>query len=143
MKIEQQQLIEWQLAKLNTSFAHHLDRAEYEPLIAVFAPDGLFVRHGTPLRGHDEIRKAMSERLPMTTRHLVTNTHFYDMTEDTAKAVLYTLVQAGPPRRDGRPLVYQARQVTLMEFHNEYVRTTDGWRIARLENLPVFVPEDQ
>jgi SnoaL-like protein len=135
-----QQRIEWQLGKLNTDFAHFLDRREYESMITLFTPDATYERHGEVLRGHQQIREAMHTRPDLTIRHIVSNLHFFDVTEDAAHGDTCLMAYAGPPRVDGAPAVYSTRQGYLTEVRDTYVRTDDGWRIARRIATPLLVP---
>jgi hypothetical protein len=137
-----QQLIEWRLTKLNTAFALHLDRREYESMIALFTPDATYERHGNVHNGHAEIREAMHERPDFTVRHLVSNLHFTEITDDHARGDLVLMAYSGPARTDGNPVHYSYPQGHLMEIRDYYVHTGDGWRISERVVAPLLVPVD-
>jgi ketosteroid isomerase-like protein len=135
-----QALIEWELVKLNTSFAYFMDHGEFEAMLELFTADALFDRAGNIHRGHEEIRDAMRVRPKMTARHQLTNFHFFDVTDDSAEAVVCAMVYHGPPQDDGKPAEYEITECRLMEFRDSYRRTADGWRIASRAGTAILVP---
>ncbi|MEV1292683.1 nuclear transport factor 2 family protein [Pseudonocardia sp. NPDC049635] len=134
-------LTEWQLTGLSQRFAYFLDNNDFEAMIDLFAPDGVFDRGGTPLRGHDEIRTAMRDRPALTTRHLLTNFHFPELTADSATGVIGSLVLHGPMADGEGPVTYATEQGRVVEFHDRYSLTHAGWRLASREVRPILQPE--
>ena len=47
--------IEAECVALSNAFAYHLDHKEYPDLVALFAPEGTFVRTGVRLEGRAKI----------------------------------------------------------------------------------------
>lgn len=134
-------LIEWQLVSLSTRFAHFLDTGDFESMIALFVDDGVFDRGGVALRGHAEIRTAMTERPALTTRHLSTNHYFAEVDDDTVRAIVSVLVLHGPVPENGEPVQYATERGRMVEFHDRYCHTGDGWRIVERVARPIFQPK--
>jgi hypothetical protein len=136
----QKALIEWELVKLNTSFAYFMDHGHFESMIELFTADAHFDRAGNVHHGQDEIREAMRERPKMTARHRLTNFHFINVSEDSAEGVICAMVYHGPPQEDETPAVYDVDGCRLMEFHDKYTRTPEGWRIASRIGRAILIP---
>lgn len=142
MPAPDQMITEWQLSALSTKFAHHLDNAEFESLISLFTPDGVFDRGGAALRGHAEIREAMAERPPLTTRHLLTNHYFTEVGPDSARAIHTSVVFHGPVPENGEPVDYATENGRVLEFHDRYVRDEHGaWKFEERTVRPIFQPK--
>ncbi|WP_220187279.1 nuclear transport factor 2 family protein [Pseudonocardia pini] len=137
----EQMLTEWQLTGLSQRFAHHLDHGDFDALTALFTPDGVFDRGGVPLHGHTAIRAAMRERPALTTRHLLTNFHFPEITADSARGVVGSLVFHGPVPEGEGPVRYATEHGRVLEFHDRYTLTDGGWRLASRQVRPIFQPE--
>jgi hypothetical protein len=136
----EQMLIEWQLTTLSQRFAYFLDHGEFDDLVNVFTPEGVFDRGGPPLRGHEAIRTAMGERAPLTTRHLLTNFYFAEVTADAARGVVGSVVFHGPVPAGDAPVPYATEQGRVLEFHDRYVHTTEGWRLESRVVRPILQP---
>lgn len=142
MRPEQQSLIEWQLTKLNYASAYFMDNGEFEKMIELFTPDALFDRAGTVHHGHDEIRQGMRERPAMTTRHLLANIHYLEVTADTAQAVTTAITFHGPAAENSDPVPYATTNGRVLDFHDTYARVDGEWKIASRVAHVVFTPED-
>jgi ketosteroid isomerase-like protein len=142
MQPEQRALIEWQLTQLNYASAYYMDNGEFEDMIELFTPDALFDRAGLVHHGHEEIRQAMRERPAMTTRHLLANLHYTDVTPDSAAGVVSAITYHGILAEDGEPVPYATRNGRVLDFCDTYVRTGDCWKIASRVARVVFTPED-
>jgi hypothetical protein len=134
--------IEQQLTALSHAFAYHIDHGEFSDLVDLFTEDGIFDRAGPVHRGRAELTEAMQARPNMTTRHVMTNFHFTEVETDRAAGVVYCLTHHAHGTLDGpEPLVYGTVQGRLLELHDRYERTDEGWRFAERRAIPVFVPE--
>lgn len=138
---EHRQAIEAELTKLTHDFIYYLDTADFEPMIALLTPDAVLDRAGNVHRGHDEVREAMAQRPQSTTRHLLSNFHYRNVTADSAEGVVCALVFHGPPSENGETVNYGTEQGRVIEFTDKYVRTPDGWRIASRIAHPIFAPK--
>jgi hypothetical protein len=140
-KTMQAMTVHWELVRLNNAFAFYLDNGVFESMIELFTPDGLFDRAGIVHRGQDEIREGMAERPKVTTRHLLTNFHLTSLDDDAAEAVVCAMVYHGPVAENGEAVVYATDNGRVIEFHDRYVKTVDGWRIASRIARPIFTPK--
>ncbi|WP_237165208.1 nuclear transport factor 2 family protein [Pandoraea vervacti] len=120
------------------------DRRDSQGLAALFAHNGVLVRpNGETLVGQPAIAAAYADRpADRLTQHLVGNV-LIDVTSATsAIGSSAVLVWSGSaqdtPGPFGRPA--QGRQV-MGEFEDTFVRTAQGWRIARREARFTFVRE--
>ena len=134
--------IEAECVALSNAFAYHLDHKEYAALIALFAPDGVFVRTGVRLEGRQQILAAMEQRpAEQFTRHITTNFHFTHVGHDSARAVFYNqsyfaFLPGGPP------YAYSPERMMLLDFIDTYTRTDEGWRFLERDARPVFIPDE-
>jgi SnoaL-like protein len=131
----------WELTRLNNAFAFYLDNGDFESMIGLFTPDGLFDRAGIVHRGQGEMREGMAERPKVTTRHLLTNFHLTSVDDETAEAVVCAMVYHGPVAENGEAVVYATDNGRVIEFHDRYVKTVDGWRISSRVARPIFTPK--
>ena len=127
---------------LSNAFAYHLDHKEYGALVALFAPDGTFVRTGVRLEGREKILAAMQARpVDQFTRHITTNFHFTHVDSDTARAVFYNMSYfaflPGNP-----PFAYAPERMMLLDFIDIYVRTPEGWRFRERDARALLIPEE-
>lgn len=120
------------------------DRRDAQGLAALFAETGMLVRpNGDTLVGPVAIAAAYAERpADRLTRHLVGNV-LIDVTSPTraigsSTVLLWSASANDVPGPFGRPA--QGRQV-MGEFEDTFVRTAQGWRIARREARFTFVRE--
>ena len=134
--------IEAECVALSNAFAYHLDHKEYPALIALFAPNGTFVRTGVRLEGRENILAAMQQRpADQFTRHVTTNFHFTHVGHDSARAVFYnqSYFIFAPDRP---PYAYSPERMMLLDFIDIYTRTTDGWRFLERDARPLLIPEE-
>ncbi|WP_287496466.1 nuclear transport factor 2 family protein [Pandoraea sp. CB10b_02] len=120
------------------------DRRDPQGLAALFAETGVLVRpNGDTLVGPAAIAAAYADRpVDRLTRHLVGNV-LIDVTSATSACgssavLLWSGSAQDTPGPFGRPA--QGRQV-MGEFEDMFVRTAQGWRIARREARFTFVRE--
>ncbi|QHE90595.1 nuclear transport factor 2 family protein [Pandoraea fibrosis] len=120
------------------------DRRDPQGLGALFAEKGVLVRpNGDTLVGPAAIAAAYADRpADRLTRHLVGNV-LIDVTSPTSAigsstVLLWSGSAQDTPGPFGRPA--QGRQV-MGEFEDTFVRTAQGWRIARREARFTFIRE--
>jgi hypothetical protein len=134
--------IEAECVALSNAFAYHLDHKEYPELVALFAPNGTFVRTGVRLEGREAILATMRQRpAEQFTRHITTNFHFTYVGDDTARAVFYNMSYfaylPGNP-----PFDYLPERMMLLDFIDVYTRTPEGWRFLERDARPLLIPEE-
>lgn len=120
------------------------DRRDPQGLAALFAENGVLVRpNGDTLVGPAAIAAAYADRpADRLTRHLAGNV-LIDVTSPTSAIGSSTVLLWSGSAQDttgpfGRPA--QGRQV-MGEFEDTFVRTAQGWRIARREARFTFIRE--
>jgi hypothetical protein len=134
--------IEWECLRLCHAFAYNIDHGNFEAMVNLFTPDGVFDRDGVTLRGRQQIRDAMSKRPPVTTRHIVTNFLALEVSAARVKSSVYNLSIHSFDRAEGVKKFSPAAGTRLLEFSDEFELTPDGWRFAsRIARPIMIVPE--
>jgi uncharacterized protein (TIGR02246 family) len=134
--------IERECTALSYAFCYNLDHRNYAGLADLFAPDGVWIRHGQRLQGREQIIAALSQRLPnQFTRHVTTNFHFTKVTETRAEAVLYNMSYFSLEGDKPLPLRFGPEQAMLLDFIDVYTRTPQGWRFLERNTTPVLMPD--
>lgn len=114
--------------------ARAVDDQDYRALAALFAPDGELVRPGgEPLQGPQAVYESYAAKDPQRlTQHLVTNHEVQVTSATTARSHCRVILWVS--RRD-EPLTPRGRCTDATEqvgeIDDEFVRTPQGWRIAR------------
>lgn len=124
--------------RLCTAFSYHLDHGDFLALAALFAPDGAFVRNGERLVGHEAILSVYQNRPEVTIMHLTSNFHLLDFNGRTARGRIYNMVIHALGTSDGPMPFDPGAAMRLIEFHDEFVLTEDGWRFASRDARPVM-----
>jgi hypothetical protein len=141
MDPEVRKAIETECVRLSNAFAFHLDQKNYDDLVALFVPHGVFIRTGVRLEGHARILQKMRERpAEQFTRHVTTNFHFTHVDESTATGVFYNLSYFAFTAQS-TPLAYDPQRVMLLDFLDTYTKTADGWRFLQREARAMLIPE--
>jgi uncharacterized protein (TIGR02246 family) len=116
------------------------DRRDSAGAAALFAEDGTWIRGGRPYQGRTGIAESY-ERIPATqfTRHLSANCVIDVRDADHADAVTYYIAYHHDPGVPSPtfPLPLDP-PFSLGEWHDRFVRTPEGWRIAHRETLRLF-----
>jgi ketosteroid isomerase-like protein len=111
------------------------DRQDYDALAALFADDARLTRPSSPdpVVGRDDIVRSYRSRPPgRITRHVCTNVRIVVESADRARGTSYIMLFSadGTQVADGHFGVKADSRQLVGEFVDEFVRTTDGWRIA-------------
>ena len=123
--------------RLISDYAYFRDREEPEPYAAVFARDGVFEFRGTRFEGRQAIAARLAEGAgKVITRHVMSNVRIDPIGPDEAAGTsLVTLYQADlgelPRSVEGF--------VGIGEYHDRFVRTDEGWKIAHRKFVDVYV----
>lgn len=131
---------EAELVRLSHAFAYCMDYHDYDQLIEMFTPDAVWDRVLHVHRGHDEIREALAQRYThVLIRHVSTNFYFRHISADEVRGVIYNMSYYGNYENPGEAPVAFEGQGFLLEFHDRYVRTEQGWRFAERIARPALV----
>jgi ketosteroid isomerase-like protein len=142
---EERLLIEYQCQRLQTAYAISADQGDVDAFVRCFAPDGQVTVPGSPpFCGHDAIRASIVAlgALGVTYRHLITNCLITVHDARSASGICYLLTfnsSAAPDAQGSRPMESPG---TVGEYHDEFVKTADGWRISRRVLKRIFRRED-
>lgn len=120
------------LRDLVETYAHGADRRKPDLIASLFTPDGRLVVQRDPgaepitRTGRDQIAKAMTglERY-LATQHLVAN-QLVRVDGDTAQGETYCSAHHIYDDESG----VRRNRVMAVRYHDDYVRTAEGWRIA-------------
>ena len=137
-----EQAIEWECQQILTRFCLYSDTRQYDKLINLFTPDGVWHRLGEALAGHEMLRTAMEARpLEALSRHVITN-------------VLVTVIDADHAESISYKSIYRNEEGELLEkpvplngpkwvsvYADNFLRTDEGWRITRKEGTTLFERE--
>lgn len=127
--------IEQACAALCVDYCEFVDAKEFERLRGVFADDAVFVSPAAPnkeIRGAEVIIAALS-LIPsaLITQHLACNIRVHAESAETAtgscRILIYMADASEPEIPEGRKAA--AKQIIGI-YHDRYVRTALGWRIA-------------
>ncbi len=133
--------IEAEYVRLSNAFAFHLDHKNYDDLVELFVPHGVFIRTGVRLEGHARILEKLRARpAEQFTRHVTTNVHFTHVDESAATGVFYNLSYFAFTAQS-TPLPYDPQGVMLLDFLDTYTKTRDGWRFLQREARAMLIPE--
>jgi len=134
MTPEQQRAIEHDAGKTVLRFFHCLDDANYDGLVGLMAPDGVWHRQGKELKGRAAIMEAMKARpAGLATQHNATTLVVDAVDADHATATVYLVVFAG---QGGSGAVELPNLVGV--YREKLVRLAEGWRIAEITSQPRF-----
>jgi ketosteroid isomerase-like protein len=128
---------------LAVDYAEIIDSQDYARLTEVFAADATFLRPMAPkepIHGADKI-VAMFQARPRgrLTQHLISNFRVRMETMDTAvgtcRVLFFSSDESEPETPEGRKA---ASKQSIGVYHDRYVRTKNGWRIAERLGSMVF-----
>lgn len=131
----ERQIIEWECRQLALRFTAHCDRQEWPQACALLTEDAHFARPTDPehpLKGRAAIQAAFESRPSVSiTRHICTNMIVTARSETEARGHLYALLYTGETSDDDGAVTIADERQLVGEFEDDYVRTEDGWRIAK------------
>ncbi len=142
MNRDEERAIEWECQRILTCFCLYSDTRQYDKLMNLFTPDGVWFRLGEELRGHEKLRKALEARpLEALSRHIISNVLVTVIDEDHAESVSYKSIyrhEAGETLDKPVPL-NGPKWVSV--YTDKFARTDDGWRITEKEGTTLFERE--
>jgi len=142
MDRKQVRAIEWECQKVLRRYYAHVDAYEYQKAVKMFTPDVDWSVIGVKLDGRQEILDGLEGGLGAgSIRHMITNTCTDVIDDDHATARSYvTLYSSHNIRFDQNDGVIGFEGANLLgELVDDFVRTEEGWRIAKRRGLGVFM----
>ena len=140
MNLEEKLRCERECTRLCNDFAWAVDTFHYDAFVSLFMPDGVFDRAGQVSRGGVEIRRFLNARpADRVTRHVCTNIRIDPVSPEVAVGNCYTLVfVAQADAAASLPLPTPLPMV--VEYHDEYSHSAEGWKIQSRKLKIVFQP---
>lgn len=137
------QAIELACSRLVNQFAVFNDAGQYVKLADLFSENGIYARPTDPdnfVKGRDAIVAAFQARpADKLTRHLMTNIVIDVTGPDSATGIAYITLYAGSTERPAEKGGFIANASQLIgEYHDEFVRTDQGWKFAKRQGRLVF-----
>lgn len=127
-----------EIQELLVAYSHAIDFRNFDELDQVFTPDAHidYTVFGGPAGPYPEIKKYLSETMPIfkSYYHMVA-TSKVELDGDTATGVTICHNPMVLPLPDGGEHVF----VCGLWYRDDYVRTPDGWRIARRVEEKTYV----
>jgi hypothetical protein len=123
-------VIEWELIRLCVDFAHYLDTSAYEALANLFLPEGVWDRMRR-LNGRQEILEVLRLRpANVVTRHVQTNFRFIHIDSETVNGFSFMVPYHGSAKAGALPGLMDGTSEPVIDLHDVYKRTSEGWRFA-------------
>ncbi len=119
-------------------YAYYRDRPDAAGVANLFTEDARMTVLGQTFEG----RQAIHDRIVAGAdgpifRHMMSTIRIFPQDEATATGVSYVTVYNAPRGEGPQPV---ERFAGVGEYHDKFVRTADGWRIAEREFVLVFTP---
>ena len=116
--------------KLFVDYARHVDFGDYEAFVELFSEDAI-LDLGFRVQGKDKIRRSMRKRSPeLRSRHVLSNLSVDVDSATTANGVAYLTLyrHIGPQSLQDAPVMLSG-PAAVGHYQNEFLLTTQGWRI--------------
>ena len=130
--------IEQACTDLILDYAYYRDRPDADAFADLFAEDAELRVLGQEYVG----REAIGDRLRNAAggpvfRHMMSTIRVFVQDDSHARGVSYVTVYSAAGGTLPRPLT---QPLGVGEYHDDFVRTDEGWKIQRREFVPVFLP---
>ena len=120
---------------VSVRFGRLQDSRSHDELAGLMTPDATYVRLGEELLV-DAFIEWIKSTPPNKTRHFVTPTEIEIIDRDSAKGLTYyTLYLYGGDEDPPYPL---EGPFVVGEYHEDFARTDDGWKLRRREARIIF-----
>lgn len=137
--------IEWACHKLVTAYCHYVDHGEASRIADLFTEDGVWTSPENTMTGKDQIKKgfqAREDNKARMSRHVCNNFLLNKVSENEAEGVVYLTLFRHDGKEDRRVSPLTGPEI-VGEYRDRFVRTDQGWRIARRETVVSFVRFDE
>ena len=121
-------------------FYRAIDDRDYAGLVSLFAPDGVWLRQGTELRGEDEIMAALNQRsATLRVVHIITNLYEEFVDDGEVDVHGYMAVVLNDPKTPHEGPMPLAGIDSIRPTWARLRSTGEGWRIVRIgSGAPTF-----
>jgi hypothetical protein len=127
---------EWDCQCLFLAFMQYLDSGDAENAVRLVTEDVRWFRQGKELVGHEAVRQVLAGRPPgRLIRHFLSNVVVTSHSRYRASSKAYYAVYAHDGA--GRPRIVDGPE-RMGDYHAEYARGPEGWRISRLRAERLF-----
>ena len=136
--------IERECQRLVTAYCHYVDHGEAERVADLFSEDGVWASPELTMDGREQVRKGFARRqanVGRMSRHVCNNLLVDVIDEEHAEGIVY-LTLYRHDGEDGRRLSPLEGPALVGEYRDRFVRTPEGWRIARREIAISFLRRD-
>jgi hypothetical protein len=108
----------------------------------LFAADGVLTVNDETFVGRQALEARFAKAQGQRTRHMVSNIRITVHSAERASGVSYALIFVGEQLspEDSAPVAVSGF-TAMGEYHDEFVLTEGGWRIAGRRFIPAFVPK--
>ena len=121
-------------------YAYYRDRPDPEGVAAVFTEDAKLEVLGQTFIGRDKIQARIEAgRGGPVFRHMMSTIRIFPENQNQASGVSYVTVYSAPPGEGPRSI---SNVAAVGEYHDRFVRTEDGWKIAERKFVFVFAPAE-
>ena len=128
--------------QLILDYASLRDQRRGDHFANLFTVDGVLTVNGETFVGRQALAARFAQASNQRSRHMMSNIRVAVEDAERASAVSYALIFVGEQRssKDTGPVAV-AGFTAMGEYHDEFVLTDEGWRIAVRRFIPAFVPE--
>lgn len=136
-------LIERECERLVIDCCHFVDHGQASRIADLFSEDGVWTAPGLfTTAGREALRKGMAAREAKSfrsARHLCSNFRLEILDANHAQGVVYVTIYRHDGREGEGPSPLENPPLMIGEYRDRFVRTPEGWRIARREVAAAFV----
>ena len=132
--MDSQFAIENSCKNLFNDYARLLDFGHFDEFVELFSDDA-HMNLGFVLNGKEAIRTSMTKRSPeLRSRHVLTNMSINVLSDTQASGIAYLSLyrHTGPESLNDDPIEF-SQPSAVGHYENQFVLTTDGWRIKSVD----------
>ena len=126
--------------ELVLNYAYYRDRPDADGVAAQFTEDARLEVLGQTFIGRDKIHARIEAgKGGPVFRHMMSTIRIFPVDQNQATGVSYVTVYSAPPGDMPQPINNFA---AVGEYHDRFVRTAEGWKIAERKFVFVFAPAE-